>query len=157
MCRTVRPTSSRKVISSICTEPLTKCCINSPLESRVGDHVEAALAPYLEKNGGPLKMQRIEFHPGRNNIIITYPGPSHPTGSVHWVDCHSGKGPKVVSFVGAHMDVVPANPEEWERGPRSHNFFYFFDMTSIISSNLHVEMNRSQVVLHHHFRLWTGN
>jgi hypothetical protein len=43
-------------------------------ESRVGNHVEAALSPYLEQNGGVLKMERIEYAEGRNNIIITYPG-----------------------------------------------------------------------------------
>jgi len=72
-----------------------------PQESKIGNHVEAAMTPYLEKNGGPLKMNRIEFVPGRNNIIITYPG----------------TGKKVISLVGSHMDVVPANPEEWSRDP----------------------------------------
>jgi len=48
-------------------------------ESLAGNHVEAALKPYLIENGGVLKLQRIEFKPGRNNIIITYPGLSPPS------------------------------------------------------------------------------
>jgi len=44
-------------------------------------------------------MERVEYAEKRNNIIITYPGPSE----------------SVVSFVGSHMDVVAANPEEWQK------------------------------------------
>jgi len=72
-----------------------------PKESLIGNHVEAHLGPYLKENGGPFTMERIEYTPGRNNIIITYPGTTDTC----------------ISFVGSHMDVVPANPEEWERDP----------------------------------------
>jgi len=44
-------------------------------------------------------MERVCYCSDRNNIIITYPGPSD----------------KVVSFVGSHMDVVAANPEDWTK------------------------------------------
>lgn len=57
--------------------------------------------PYATTNGGPLKIERINYHPKRNNIIITYPGTTD----------------KYVSFVGSHMDVVTANPNEWTRDP----------------------------------------
>lgn len=70
-----------------------------PQESLVGNHVEQFLKPHLKENGGVLTMERIEYAKGRNNIIITYPGPDD----------------KVVSFVGSHMDVVAANPEEWQK------------------------------------------
>jgi hypothetical protein len=59
------------------------------------------LMPYSTENGGPLKIERINYVPKRNNIIITYPGTTD----------------KYVSFVGSHMDVVTANPSEWTRDP----------------------------------------
>jgi len=76
-----------------------------PEEDRVGDHVLAILSPLSEEHGGPLKIQRVNYKEKRNNIIIEYPAavPSSPE--------------RVVSFVGSHMDVVPANPEEWDRDP----------------------------------------
>ena len=40
---------------------------------------------------------------GRGNVIIKYPG----------------KTDKIVSFVGSHLDVVPANPTQWDRDPFS--------------------------------------
>jgi acetylornithine deacetylase len=55
----------------------------------------------LEKNGGPLKVERISYTPGRNNIIIKYLGSTN----------------KFVSFVGSHMDVVTADPKDWTRDP----------------------------------------
>jgi len=72
-----------------------------PKESLVGDHLAEFLKPYLVENGGVLKMERICYDKdnSRNNIIITYPGPSE----------------RVVSFVGSHMDVVAANPDEWTK------------------------------------------
>jgi len=72
-----------------------------PQESLVGDIIAAELEPYLIKNGGVLAMERIEYTPGRNNIIITY----------------KGSGEKVVSFVGSHMDVVVAAPDQWSKNP----------------------------------------
>jgi len=83
-----------------------------PQETLVGNHIEEHLKPYLSTNGGPLTMERIEYAPGRNNIIITYPGETDTC----------------ISFVGSHMDVVPANPEEWDKDPykliREGDFLY---------------------------------
>jgi acetylornithine deacetylase len=43
----------------------------------------------------------MEFHvQGRGNILVEYPG--------------TGDG--IMSFVGMHLDVVPANPEAWAFG-----------------------------------------
>jgi acetylornithine deacetylase len=67
-------------------------------------HVLEVLEPYSTENGGPLKIQHVSFVEGRGNIIVEYPG--QDTGA-------SG----VISFVGAHMDVVTANPELWEFDP----------------------------------------
>lgn len=72
-----------------------------PEEDRAVRHVEAALAGVTEAAGGPLRVERLTYVEGRSNLLLTYPG----------------TGDKVVSFVGSHMDVVPANPETWERYP----------------------------------------
>lgn len=72
-----------------------------PQETLVGNHIFDSIKPFLKENGGPLIAERIEYAPGRNNIIVTYPGSTDTC----------------VSFVGSHMDVVPANPEEWDRDP----------------------------------------
>lgn len=47
-------------------------------------------------------MERISFVEGRGNVIVKYPG-TDPT--------------KVCSFVGSHLDVVPASPAGWDRDP----------------------------------------
>ena len=72
-----------------------------PQEDEASKHVLAALAPHTVEQGGPLRVERVSFIEGRGNVIITYPG----------------EGEGSVAFVGAHMDVVPANPENWSRDP----------------------------------------
>lgn len=72
-----------------------------PTEDRAARHVIEALAPFSEDNGGPLKVQQITFVEGRSNVMVQYPG--------------TGEG--VISLVGAHMDVVTANPETWSFDP----------------------------------------
>lgn len=73
-----------------------------PKESLACKHIEDVLRPYSTENGGVLIVKKIEFVEGRGNMIITYPG-TNPD--------------KVCSFVGSHLDVVPANPQNWERDP----------------------------------------
>ncbi len=58
----------------------------------------------------------------RNNLIIEYPG-THPD--------------RVVSFVGSHMDVVPANPEEWDRGATSVQCFFVHTTEHFLFLPLH--------------------
>eukprot|EP00775_Hariotina_reticulata_P001518 gene1518-1855_t len=65
-------------------------------------HVLEVLEPYSTDNGGPLEIQHISFVEGRGNIIVKYAGEA-PDG--------------VISFVGAHMDVVTANPDSWTFDP----------------------------------------
>ncbi len=72
-----------------------------PNEDRASDHVLERLEPFSATNGGPLIIERVHFTPNRGNVIITYPGTTDAS----------------VAFVGAHLDVVPANPENWERDP----------------------------------------
>eukprot|EP01132_Coremiostelium_polycephalum_P008046 gene8046-9895_t len=72
-----------------------------PIEDKAGLHVLDALKPYTVENGGVLKVEHITYVKDRGNIIITYPGTTE----------------KTLSFVGSHLDVVPANPAAWERDP----------------------------------------
>lgn len=72
-----------------------------PREDRASDHVLKVLAPFMKTNGGVLEVERVNFVDGRGNVIIKYPGTTD----------------KICSFVGSHLDVVPANPETWERNP----------------------------------------
>lgn len=55
-----------------------------------------------KEEGGPLEVERVTFTEGRGNVLIRYPGKNTD---------------KCLSFVGSHLDVVPANPETWERPP----------------------------------------
>eukprot|EP00904_Undaria_pinnatifida_P004372 jgi/Undpi1/13936/HiC_scaffold_9.g03587.m1 len=72
-----------------------------PKEDDASDHVLELLKPYTVENGGPLEVERVHFTPGRGNVIIKY----------------QGTGDKTVTFLGSHLDVVPANPETWEVDP----------------------------------------
>ena len=72
-----------------------------PKEDLAADHVLNLLNPYSQELGGPLKIEKVSFVEGRSNLILTYPGTTN----------------KIVSFVGSHMDVVPANPAGWDRDP----------------------------------------
>lgn len=72
-----------------------------PEEDRASDHVLEVLKPFMKENGGVLEVERVTYVEGRGNVIIKYPGTTD----------------EVCSFVGSHLDVVPANPEGWERDP----------------------------------------
>ena len=72
-----------------------------PRENNASDHVLALLEPHKVENGGPLHVERVEFTDGRGNLVVRYPGATEDS----------------VAFVGSHLDVVPANPEGWERDP----------------------------------------
>lgn len=70
-----------------------------PEEDRVVKHVLDALLPYsTTTGGGPLVVNHVTYHPGRGNVIVEYPG--------------TVPG-KILSFVGCHMDVVTADPDDW--------------------------------------------
>jgi len=73
-----------------------------PREDAASDHVLSLLAPYTTQNGGVLEVERVTFVEGRGNVIVKYPG-TDPE--------------KICSFVGSHLDVVPADPSGWERDP----------------------------------------
>ncbi|GMF33051.1 unnamed protein product [Phytophthora lilii] len=61
------------------------------------------LQPFV---GEALSVERVEFVQGRGNVIIKYAPPS-------------AAADKTLALVGSHMDVVPANPEGWQRNPFS--------------------------------------
>ncbi|KAK9145165.1 hypothetical protein Sjap_005068 [Stephania japonica] len=73
----------------------------TPEEDRVGKHVLDVLQPYSTSNGGggPLIINHVSYVKGRGNIIVEYPG--------------SDDQGRILSFVGCHMDVVTANPDDW--------------------------------------------
>jgi acetylornithine deacetylase len=81
-----------------------------PREDAASDHILKLLQPYLKENGGALEVQRVSFIEGRGNIILTYPG----TASV---DTDAAARGRIVSFVGSHLDVVPADISSWDRDP----------------------------------------
>eukprot|EP00042_Codosiga_hollandica_P008854 m.20338 g.20338 ORF g.20338 m.20338 type:complete len:435 (-) comp31927_c0_seq1:151-1455(-) len=73
-----------------------------PQEDKAIAHLLPLLEPYSQP-GGPLKVQHIAFAPGRGNLIIEYASKPDLT--------------KTVSFVGSHLDVVPADPKNWNVDP----------------------------------------
>ncbi|KAF5729701.1 acetylornithine deacetylase [Tripterygium wilfordii] len=76
-----------------------------PEEDRVVKHVMKSLLPYsTTTGGGPLILNHVAYFPNRGNLIVEYPG--------------TVPG-KVLSFVGMHMDVVTANPNDWDFDPFS--------------------------------------
>ncbi|KAL5724360.1 acetylornithine deacetylase [Ranunculus cassubicifolius] len=76
-----------------------------PEENRVAKHVLDVLLPLsTTTGGGPLVVNHVSYVQGRGNLIVEYPG--------------TVPG-KVMSFVGCHMDVVTANPKEWDFDPFS--------------------------------------
>jgi acetylornithine deacetylase len=76
-----------------------------PKEELSARHVLDVLRPYSQEEGGPLLVQELVYQEGRPNIKVTYPG-----------TC--GKN-KCTGLIGMHLDVVPANPESWDRDPFS--------------------------------------
>merc|ERR1719375_1652293 len=73
----------------------------TPEERRTAEPVLKTLEPFSKKWGGVLEVEELEYVEGRPNIKVTYPG----------------KTKKTVGFIGSHLDVVPADPETWERDP----------------------------------------
>lgn len=76
-----------------------------PQEDLAIKHCLEVLAPHRKENGGPLEVEHVTYAEGRGNLIIRYPG--------------TGSETDVLSFVGSHLDVVPANPEAWDVDPFS--------------------------------------
>lgn len=72
-----------------------------PQEKRAAEVVLQDLAAFRKEAGGPLVITEYEYVPGRTNLKVVYPG----------------TGKSTVSFVGSHFDVVPADPEAWDKDP----------------------------------------
>ncbi|EPS71024.1 hypothetical protein M569_03733, partial [Genlisea aurea] len=76
-----------------------------PEEDRIVGHVLRLLQPFSAASGsGPLEIKHVSYKPNRGNLIVEYPG-TEPG--------------KILSFVGMHMDVVTANPTDWDFDPFS--------------------------------------
>eukprot|EP00270_Netrium_digitus_P005830 TRINITY_DN1782_c0_g1_i1.p1 TRINITY_DN1782_c0_g1~~TRINITY_DN1782_c0_g1_i1.p1 ORF type:complete len:434 (+),score=116.56 TRINITY_DN1782_c0_g1_i1:93-1394(+) len=75
-----------------------------PKEDRAIRHILDVLNPYSLEEGGPLSIRHISYVEGRGNLIVEYAG-TDPE--------------KIISFVGCHLDVVTANPDDWEFDPFS--------------------------------------
>eukprot|EP00298_Acanthocystis_sp_HF-20_P012350 c19845_g4_i1.p1 GENE.c19845_g4_i1~~c19845_g4_i1.p1 ORF type:complete len:434 (-),score=190.05 c19845_g4_i1:34-1335(-) len=73
-----------------------------PEEDKVVDHLLTFLKPYTVENGGVLHVKHLHSQPRRGNLIVQY----RPEGAT-----------KYVSFVGSHLDVVPADPATWKCDP----------------------------------------
>ena len=66
-----------------------------------------AIKPYLIENGGCLHHEHLVYDKKqeRGNLIIGYvPETWKPENGT-------------VSFIGSHLDVVPANPDDWKVPP----------------------------------------
>lgn len=74
-----------------------------PEERKVVRHLLEVLRPYSRAQGGPLQVDVVSFAPGRENLIIRYES-ENPNA-------------KTISFVGSHLDVVPADQNTWKRNP----------------------------------------
>lgn len=77
----------------------------NPQEDLASNFVLEALEPFRKENGGSLEIQRVTFVEGRGNVIIKYPAAERTPET------------SVISFVGSHLDVVPATPATWKRNP----------------------------------------
>jgi len=96
-----------------------------PKEELVADLVLKYLEPYTAPKG-PLTVRKIGYTANRANVIITYPGTVKDKStssfllyilSLSHAHLLLSLCRVAISFVGSHMDVVPANPEEWQRNP----------------------------------------
>lgn len=74
-----------------------------PDEGKIVPHLLELLKPFSKENGGPLVIDELVYKDSRPNLKITYPGTDPEAGCT--------------GLIGSHMDVVPANPESWDRDP----------------------------------------
>lgn len=77
---------------------------NIPEEKLIADIVKRELREYKM-----IDIEEVQYVEKRSNLIIKYTNFSD--------DYDYQKNPKSLGFIGSHMDVVPANPEEWDRNP----------------------------------------
>jgi len=73
-----------------------------PREDLIVHHVLQYLDQHMAEHGGPLIVEHLSWVEGRGNLKITYAGE---------------KEGEIMSFVGSHMDVVPADPSTWSIDP----------------------------------------
>lgn len=81
-----------------------------PQEQRVVNHLLRHLHDHLKENGGVLEYETVSYVEGRPNFILKYPAAEEEKNG-------ESKELETISFIGSHMDVVPANPENWDFNP----------------------------------------
>jgi len=80
-----------------------------PQEDLATKHILERLKPYTIENGGVLQVKHIHYVENRGNLIIKYISPKLQNSNNSKLPC--------VSFVGSHLDVVFADPKNWDRDP----------------------------------------
>ncbi len=121
-----------------------------PEENRAGNHVLALLKPHSVENGGPLIIKQFEFVKGRGNLVVEYPATEVSASS-----CSE----HVVSFVGSHLDVVPADPSKWTHDPfkltidgdilHGRGTTDCLGHVALLTGKLHLYFRSSPYLLHH--------
>ena len=89
-----------------------------PQEHLVARHVFDVLDGYTKElagDKGRLSIRVVEYVKGRPNVVLEYRSEACNTAS------RSASQPSCISFVGSHMDVVPADPANWERDPFTYH------------------------------------
>ena len=69
-------------------------------ETRAANHVINYLQPHIDNN--KIRFNKVEYVTGRANLIIEYGDDDLQ---------------ETLTIAGSHFDVVPADPNEWERNP----------------------------------------
>jgi len=80
-----------------------------PMENLAIKHIMDVLEPFKKENGGILEVNHVTFVEGRGNLIIKYPSNNKNN--------ENENNNKICSFVGSHLDVVPADPSGWSNDP----------------------------------------
>jgi len=79
----------------------TKHLQNSPKHTPKEDEACNVVLKYLEPHKDILEIEKLTYVKNRSNLIIKYKGTTD----------------KNIAFIGAHFDVVPADPEKWDFDP----------------------------------------
>ena len=93
---------------------------DSPREKDVVQVLLDFFAPHDAKNGngGRLDLQVYEYVSGRPNLVVTFDPPRSPaTSKSDRSHSHPQRPRRRIGLMGAHTDVVPADPKTWSRDP----------------------------------------
>ena len=91
------------VLTNTQPSPCIPSNLQVPEEGKIVPHLLEVLSPYSKENGGPLVIEELVYKDNRPNLKIKFQGTDPDAGCT--------------GLIGSHMDVVPANPESWDRDP----------------------------------------